>query len=156
MLRPVILKRKQKIVWYFLCSVVGRRKIHAWYCNYGYNYYWRKKISNFDGRLKLQKEYINWPSWSKWILWDLSKLIKFLESRILSFSWCVLYISAGSGASGHSASWGRTNQPTSPPYESHLHSLVRPLFVNYISSLREVLKRHLRGWLCNLQSHLAN
>ena len=33
-------------------------------------------------------------------------------------------IAAGSGASGHSASWGRTNQPTSPPYESHLHSLV--------------------------------
>lgn len=34
------------------------------------------------------------------------------------------FITAGSGASGHSASWGRANQPTSPPYESHLHSLV--------------------------------
>lgn len=36
---------------------------------------------------------------------------------------CII-ITAGSGASGHSASWGRANQPTSPPYESHLHSLV--------------------------------
>ena len=36
----------------------------------------------------------------------------------------IIFIPAGSGASGHSASWGRTTQPTSPPYESHLHSLV--------------------------------
>ncbi|XP_031566452.1 transcription factor 12-like isoform X2 [Actinia tenebrosa] len=31
--------------------------------------------------------------------------------------------SAGSGASGHSSGWGRSNQPTSPPYESQLHPL---------------------------------
>ena len=38
-------------------------------------------------------------------------------------------VSAGSGASGHSASWGRANPPTSPPYESHLHSLVSNLAI---------------------------
>ncbi|XP_032238051.1 transcription factor 12 isoform X3 [Nematostella vectensis] len=32
-------------------------------------------------------------------------------------------LSAGSGASGHSSGWGRTNQPTSPPYEGHLHPM---------------------------------
>lgn len=142
MLRPVSLKRKQKIVWYFLCSVVGRRKMHAWYCNYGYNYYWRKKIIKFWGKIKVAKR-IDKLTKLKQMNVVRFKQIKFLENRILSFSWCVLYISAGSGASGHSASWGRTNQPTSPPYESHLHSLVRPFFVNYVSSLREVLKGHL-------------
>lgn len=52
--------------------------------------------------------------------WVTEKLILIvLNSDVL-----VISISAGSGASGHSASWGRANQPTSPPYESHLHSLV--------------------------------
>ena len=41
----------------------------------------------------------------------------------------IIFIPAGSGASGHSASWGRTTQPTSPPYESHLHSLVSNITV---------------------------
>lgn len=41
----------------------------------------------------------------------------------------LIFIPAGSGASGHSASWGRTTQPTSPPYESHLHSLVSNITV---------------------------
>lgn len=54
-------------------------------------------------------------------------LLKKLYMAIIFFF--VIFIPAGSGASGHSASWGRTTQPTSPPYESHLHSLVSNITV---------------------------
>ncbi|XP_058948125.1 transcription factor 4-like isoform X1 [Pocillopora verrucosa] len=55
-------------------------------------------------------------------------------------------LSAGSGASGHSASWGRTNQPTSPPYESHLHSL-QSRMEERLDDAIHVLRTHAEGSL---------
>ncbi|XP_020608520.1 transcription factor 12-like isoform X3 [Orbicella faveolata] len=55
-------------------------------------------------------------------------------------------LSAGSGASGHSASWGRANQPTSPPYESHLHSL-QSRMEERLDDAIHVLRTHAEGSL---------
>ncbi|XP_022797669.1 transcription factor 4-like isoform X2 [Stylophora pistillata] len=55
-------------------------------------------------------------------------------------------LSAGSGASGHSSSWGRANQPTSPPYESHLHSL-QSRMEERLDDAIHVLRTHAEGSL---------
>ena len=62
-------------------------------------------------------------------LWSYASCFVYSKSCTWQSFFFVIFIPAGSGASGHSASWGRTTQPTSPPYESHLHSLVSNITV---------------------------